>query len=187
MLVQGDDSAIRHSGPRINFATDILALGFEGKCIYHNNLQDLEFCSSFLLPCDKGYVFVPKPGKLLCKFGYFINPPLTVNPKSLIRGVCLGLKHLRFLSIYRRFLDTVEQWCGNVSVFEPPNLEHKYVFSEVASVVETEFFLRERYMMHNELFEKAVASLCSWSFNESSLELIFDRDTDGPKDVYTKL
>jgi len=115
MLVQGDDNALSVVGPAPDFGAALLNYGFEAKFIRRPEPLKLEFCSNRLYPVASGYVFGPKPGRVMAKMGYVINPPSkrTVPPKSMVRGMALGLMpacyHIEPMRIYiERLLELTE-------------------------------------------------------------------------------
>jgi hypothetical protein len=127
MLVQGDDNAMS-IGANLkipDFNIHMLAFGFKSKCFIRQNALDLEFCSNRLYRVEEGWTFGPKPGRVLTKLGYFINPPAHVSPMSLMRGNALGLKpacyHIPILKIvidailkktegYEAYVTSVDDW-----------------------------------------------------------------------------
>jgi hypothetical protein len=125
MLVQGDDNAmsISHTLTMPDFNAHMLTFGFKAKCFIRKHPFDLEFCSNRLYKVKQGWTFGPKPGRVLTKFSYFINPPKFVTsddskqrkieleryaasgyPERLLRGNALGLwpacGHIPILAAY---------------------------------------------------------------------------------------
>lgn len=92
MLVLGDDNAMALPDcyKHVDFNQGFLRLGFKSEGA-HCTILDIEFCSMRLYPVVGGYVFGPKLGKLFSKLGFFINPPMSVHPKSILRGTYLSL------------------------------------------------------------------------------------------------
>jgi len=103
MVVQGDDNILRHQGPRIDWKKPFLDLGFKTDSLYRNSIYDAEFCSGMFVETTTGLTLVPLPGKVLSKFGYFINPPMNLDPRTVLNGVIEGMKHLRFIRFYDEF------------------------------------------------------------------------------------
>jgi len=105
MLVQGDDnlSSLCVSN-RLDLAPAMLRLGFKCEALWRDHWHDAEFCSCRIVPTSHGYTFVPKPMRLLMKFGQIINPPLNVAPLSVLRGIALGLEGF---ACYSRILGTL--------------------------------------------------------------------------------
>ncbi len=93
MLLQGDDNALCHKErqkfPWVPFMAE---LGFEAEALYRDTPELLEFCSMRLYMTGEGWVFGPKPGRVLAKLGFVVNPPVNVDLKSLLKGIVLGLR-----------------------------------------------------------------------------------------------
>jgi len=94
MLVQGDDNCMRHlENVSFPWQEGMKTLGFESEAIYRKHYFEVEFCSNRLYKTKTGQlVFGPKPGRVLAKCGYVINPPANVSRESMMRGIALGLK-----------------------------------------------------------------------------------------------
>jgi hypothetical protein len=93
ILVQGDDSLMAHwrGLKRPDWQKAMLELGFKAVATYREHLEDAEFCSCLVYGREGERCFAPKPGRVIAKFGHFVNPPVNVDPLSLLRGVCIGL------------------------------------------------------------------------------------------------
>lgn len=106
MVAQGDDNAFSHSGQdQIPWRRDMLALGFDSEATYCG-LEELDFCSMRMYQTDQGWVFGPKPGRVLCRFGYAINRPANVTPAQYVRGVVKGqYQSGKFIPILKEFYD----------------------------------------------------------------------------------
>jgi hypothetical protein len=96
MVANGDDNAmVIKTGVGVvmpDFVAGFRTLGFESKFILRSTILELEYCSNRVYPVESGYVFGPMPGKVLCKFGYVIDPPQHVPREQMMRGIALGLK-----------------------------------------------------------------------------------------------
>jgi len=93
MLLQGDDNCCRHlEKQEFPWQQGMASLGFDSEAIYRRHYFQVEFCSNRLYLTKQGYCFGPKPGRVLAKLGYVINPPEGVAPQSMMRGIALGLK-----------------------------------------------------------------------------------------------
>jgi len=110
MMVMGDDNLMRHAGVKIDFPPMMLRLGFETVGMYRPETYQAEFCSSIMVRSAHGTVFIPKPGKMLCKVGYFVQPPLLVAPRQLLRGVALGFQSLVFVPWFAALVASLLQF-----------------------------------------------------------------------------
>jgi hypothetical protein len=200
MLVMGDDNLMRHDGNRVAFSQDFLSLGFVTECTYRENIYEAEFCSSFPVSCKQGMCFIPMPGKIIAKFGYFISPPINTDPKCLLAGVAQGLKHLRFVKYYDKFLDGVLDACGGVKPYEFNknskkkkdmyrflDPEFRYNFVEVEPCEMTDYEVMFRYQVDCSIRDDAYAAARSGEMSHSFSQLYMDRETLGPKLVYVGL
>jgi hypothetical protein len=101
MVVKGDDSVI--FVPPDFSASDAQAalhrfdaLGLNCKLV-EKKLVDVEFCSSYVVPCRQGHVLVPKPGRVLAKTFWCKNT--NYSPKAQqeqFAGILNGLKNVLF-------------------------------------------------------------------------------------------
>jgi len=190
MMVMGDDNLMRHQGQIVNFYDDFLQLGFETECIYRDNLWETEFCSSIPIMSKQGLVFVPKPGKMISKFGYFVQPPET-TPKELLYGNYCGMLFLSFIPWFDSLLKGVLKHTGRV---EPRKInfknrhelgEHKYKYVRVDWCPETNYFIQMRYGFDNYMFEQTSVALQQNNMQHVFVQAMFDRETDGLKSIYT--
>jgi hypothetical protein len=136
-------------------------------------------------------IFGPKPGKVLAKFGYIINPPLGVSRESLMRGVALGLqKQCNFIPPIKVVIDRVlELTKGHRAVFRSEYIEHRMVVTEqYNSTPEIFYHLHEQYGWNTEMqqhFENVVDKMVLGDdFNHPYAQLLFDRDTSGPHVIF---
>jgi len=114
LVVQGDDAVCVIAHTRFDFKTKLLALGFEGIAIWRNSYDRVEFCSMRLYPVHGGWCFGPKVGKVLAKAGFFLDPPMDVHPRTLVRGTALGLLPCAsFIEPLRIYLERVLQLTGD--------------------------------------------------------------------------
>jgi len=193
MMVMGDDNLMRHSGPRVQFYDDFIQLGFVTESNYRDDISEVEFCSAIPVPSRQGLVFVPKPGKLMAKFGYFINPP-NIEPNTLFYGVCRGFDNLRFIPWYRELVDTTLQ-----ALFEKGlnmkqlqlvkvklrDWEGKMNFSHADWCPDTDAVLQKRYCMGDYLYNRVTQLIRERQMNHNIMHAVYDRETDGPKMMYT--
>jgi len=108
MAAAGDDNIMRiATNLRVpNFAVQMARLGIDSKFLNRVDPLTAEFCSNRIYEVEGGYTFSPKPGRILSKLGYFIQPPplRRVSRESLVRGTALGLVkacwHIAPLRVY---------------------------------------------------------------------------------------
>jgi len=183
MLVMGDDNLMRVP-VKINFKDHCLQLGFKSTGCYRSQFYEAEYCSSILVPCSKGYCFIPKPGKMLAKFGYFVDPPLYMDPSVLLFGVVNGLSHLKFVDLYKHIFNQV-----GVQVLTPKQQKQidrwlgytdKLVLEEVQATSETIPTLLLRYQFDWSMWR----TLFSSTVDHPYWQALFDRETDGDKFIY---
>lgn len=189
MLVQGDDNLMVHVGDTFDWKLHFAELGFETVSTYRPDLFHAEFCSSVIVPVVEGLTFVPKFGRVLAKFGYFIDPPTHTHPLSLIRGTCLGFGHLSNMPLFRDLIGSGLIYSRNHTAFKFKNEEHKYKFSAVTCNTTTTYYMSLRLgvsMTQFEHIEWAVSLI--FAHPELSVDpfvrLLFDKDTDGPQVIY---
>lgn len=202
MMVMGDDNLMRHSGDKVNFFVDLLQLGFETESNYRDSYSQTEFCSSIPLPSAQGTVFVPKPGKMIAKFGYFIQPPVSIDSNTLLNGVCCGLEFLKFVPWYSALIDGVRQSCisrdngyqnkqqrkrhkKSLSSYLRVD-EHKYKLESVQWCPMTSYTLMERYGYDSYMFETCTEALREGNMDHPFVQTMFDRETDGISVIYER-
>jgi len=196
MLVQGDDNLMRHrEGQHYNWQKGMAGLGFDSEAIYRQNSNQVEFCSSRLYTTNEGAVFGPKPGKVLAKFGYIINPPKGVTRASMMRGVALGLdKNCSFIAPLKTVIDRVLELTKGIKAYVPRKLQFT-PFEEDALLptqrhtasVETMLNLDFNYFWDystQSRFQKCVSEMNFGDSYDSCSELLFDRDTSGIQGIF---
>lgn len=185
MLVQGDDNLMRHGGDRIVWRDTFLKLGFDTESIYRANLSEAEFCSSVLMPTKTGHTFVPKLGRVLAKFGYFINPPINVPPAAIIRGVCLGFGPLNVLPWFKSFLtNMLERYRSDrVHYLKDHEFKAKLVGFEIDDYMDAVFYFTKRYDFDYTNLTDLCHELRTFSgvCDHPLVKWVIARDTDGPK------
>jgi hypothetical protein len=199
MLVQGDDNLLRHTGLRIDFVHWMALLGFESEALYRASLHEAEFCSSRLYSTDIGWVFGPKPGRVLAKFGLFINPPKYLAPNVLLRGAALGLyQQCSFIPPIRAYLDKVLKDTEHIKMPDynslKPHLKHylqnvvgeqpwRMVPTKAKETDQVMYSLYEQYGWDNSMqikFEQELPNIKLGTVVNSPLwQLLVDRDTSG--------
>jgi len=196
MLVQGDDNCMRHA-ERVSFPwrAGMAGLGFDSEAIYRNHPNEVEFCSCRLYLVEEGvWVFGPKPGRVLAKFGYIINPPANISRESMMRGVALGLKKgCSFIppinSVIERVLqltDGHQAWFERkqFAPFAEEPLKPKVYYRPSIDVMlnlDMNYDWDYGKQLH---FDARVAKLEFGSDLGSYSELLFDRDTSGPQAIF---
>lgn len=191
MLLQGDDNLMRHAETcRFDWVAGMADLGFGSEAIYRRDRDEAEFCSNRLYPTDKGVVFGPKPGKVLSKLGYVVDPPRNVSRESLMRGIALGLKpSCKFIPpldvVINRVLQLTE---GHEAYYQRQYLEHQMKYShDHNSTPETMCHLWDQYNWSHtvhEAFTKYVNQMQFGDRYDILSHLLFDRDTSGPQYIY---
>jgi len=191
MLVQGDDNILRHNGAKINFRPLMAELGFDSVAIYRENLHTAEFCSNRFYKLQRGWILGPKPGKVLAKFGYIVNPPKNVSRESMMRGVALGLRrNCNFIPPIRAVIDRVlELTEGHVAFYERKFLEHTVNVEQLYEpTIDVLVHLDEQYCWDTrkqKSFEATVSNMkLGDAYSDPYADLLFDRDTSGPQQVF---
>jgi len=194
MLVQGDDNCLRHSEwIEFPWQQGMAGLGFDSEALYRKHLFEVEFCSCRLYETDQGVVFGPKPGRVLAKFGYIINPPAAVSGKSMMRGIALGLvKMSEFIPPLRAMVDrTLEITEGHAAWFArktfTPFDESLKMRRRHTAGVEVMLNLNQQYQWDysdEKRFEKCLSEM---EFGDKFPDIatkLFDRDTGGPQSIF---
>jgi hypothetical protein len=112
MIIKGDDSICflwfkLSESQKKTVIQRITDLGFKCKLVT-KKLCDVEFCSSYVVPCVGGHVLIPKPGKLLAKTFWCKNTNYTLEQQQAqFAGILNGMKNVLFhLPIFRRMYET---------------------------------------------------------------------------------
>jgi len=195
MLLQGDDNLLRHPfGRRYPWVEGMRGLGFDSEAIYRDHYFEAEFCSSRLYKVDNGdYVFGPKPGRVLAKYGYVINPPPNVNSNSLLRGIALGLKRaVSFIPPLKSVTDrTLQLTEGNKAVYMQKRFspfDSSLPIKRVHNLsVDVYLSLNHHYDWDYSKQSSFVKTLDSASLGDELpylSRLMLDRDTGGPQDIF---
>jgi len=192
MLLQGDDNAMRHlEQVEFPWKEGMAGLGFDSEAIYRQSFEELEFCSARLYLTTSGYVFGPKPGKVLAKLGYIINPPIDVTRESMLKGVALGLQkscnHIPPLkSVITRILQLTQK---HEAYYDKKRVEHQMVHAQVYETTEEiQLSLEDQYHWSVTMQSEFEASLQGMKFGDkyssAYTQLLFDRDTSGPQEIF---
>jgi len=194
MLVQGDDNCLRHAEAcEFPWQQGMARLGFDSEALYRENLFDVEFCSCRLYETNEGVVFGPKPGRVLAKFGYIINPPASVTGKSVMRGIALGLKRMvEFVPPLRALVaKTLEMIEGSKAWFArrafTPFDEGLKIRRKHTASVQVMLNLNMQYQWdytRQRAFESSLSVMKFGGCYPRSTILLFDRDTGGPQSIF---
>jgi len=184
MFVNGDDN-LGFSGVKIPWVPYMLKLGFTSEAVYRKSVFQAEYCSSRLYPTNHGLVLGPMPGKVLAKFGYYVQPPKHVPIKQLLRGSALGLyKQCYFIPPIKIFLDKVLKYtAGQKAYFLKQGDWQMRTKAFHEPVVETYHVLSEVYGYKPE-FDSMLQDMLPVTPSHIQipfLEGMMDRDTSGPK------
>lgn len=174
MLVQGDDNVLVYKYSKsIDWKAKMLLLGFKAEGIYHNTIDTTDFCSCLFERFGGVVRYTPKPGKLLSKFGYFINPPLNVKPQQLMRGNVLGLMpSVGHVPLVRRVLEYILKATNGYDAVVLKPEEWKMSFVQVPETLSDS-------VLHHYGVDSAGSLVCFC--NDSSVyRWLYDKDTDGP-------
>jgi len=189
MIIQGDDNVLSHIP--VNFTIPwkeyMLRFGFDAEA-NTKDLLDIEFCSNNLYPTSRGVIFGPKPGKVLSKIGFFVQPP-NIDTKQLMRGVALGLKQTcNFIPPINAYLDRILELTEGVDATHIKIDEWKLRGVYADSTPHTYVTLINKYGWDFEqqvLWEK---QLSTWKFGQpiqnTAIDYMMDCDTSGPR-VYS--
>jgi len=195
MLLQGDDNLLRHlESGECPWQQGMASLGFDSEAIYRDRLETAEFCSNRLYRTTRGYLFGPKPGKVLAKLGYIVTPPNHVSRESLMRGVALGLRqNCNFIPPIRCVIDRIlEITEGAKAYYQRGYLDHVIqVRGLYEATDDVKVALYDQYYWDNSMqasFEKTVKSLrLGDAYSDSYADLLFDRDTSAPQRIFNNV
>jgi len=203
MMIMGDDNLMRHAGRKVNFFDDLIQLGFETESNYRDSYAETEFCSSIPVPSQEGTVFIPKPGKMVAKFGYFVQPPESVDSNDLLYGVCCGLEFLKFVPWYSSLLEGATESCmqgcnatkrskqsrkrlnKGLRLFNVLP-DHKYRLEQVHWCPMTSYTLMQRYGYDSYMFNTCSDALRKGDMSHPFVQTMFDRETDGVSVIYAR-
>lgn len=192
MLLQGDDNAMVHvDRTHFDWREGMAGLGFDSESFYRTSFDHLEFCSSRLYKLADRYTFGPKPGRVLAKLGYVIDPPPTVSRESMVRGIALGLeKQTSFIPplrvVVKRLLALTE---GHAAYYDRRydayKMNYTTVHKETPDVYDSLFQQYGWTPTIQKQFEKEVGSMRLGDPYPSCLaEILLDRDTSGPQRIF---
>lgn len=199
MLLQGDDNCLVHKEDvQFPWQQGMAGLGFDSEAIYRATFEEIEFCSNRLYYTNAGLCFGPKPGKVLAKLGYIINPPVGVSREGLIRGVALGLqKSCNFIPPLKAVVDRLlvltkdhkaetrwlrgrnQYWLKEITVGHTQVLETTpEIMSSLNSQYDWDY--RKQRVFEHQLSEMNLGDKMSHPY----FRLLFDRDTSAPQVIF---
>jgi len=184
IAVQGDDEVMTSSVDLrpVQFKQMFLLAGFKSDSIFRRTYLDAEFCSMHVLKVKEGHTFVPKTGKVLSKFGCFIDLPKKQDVVQTLRGVCLGFQHLANINpilhpLFKRIFKV-----PFVGEDKPAKREEwQVIFNKTTPTIETFYGFFHRYGLCD--YTRFQTIFSQLNFNEqyhtnSLIKLIVDRDCD---------
>jgi hypothetical protein len=195
MLLQGDDNAMRHLENCVfPWRAGMATLGLDSEAVYRRDLSELEFCSNRLYFVNEGiWVFGPKPGKVLAKLGYIINPPKHVSCESMMRGVALGLqKNCNHIPPVREVINHIlDLTDGYEAYFDTKNqygrtqcmMKMKMMYTESEEI---RLQMYDQYYYDSICHKRISSSLpqLGGSYTDPHMTLLFDRDTSGLQQIF---
>jgi len=188
MLVQGDDNAMVYVGKLIDWVHWMRKLGFDSVAIPRKNFEELEFCSSRLYHASKGWVWGPKPGRVLAKLGYIVRAPKGVTRESMMRGVALGLLPTAgFIPPLRAAAMRILQLTqGHQAYFRSEYVEHKMTSVEkCTTTIDVIHALDSVYAWsptRQSMFEQELSKMqLGDPYPSSLIHILLDHDTGAPK------
>lgn len=195
MLVQGDDNCMRHlEDVCFPWQKGMAELGFDSEALYRESFHQVEFCSCRLYETPEGLTFGPKPGRVLAKFGYVINPPVNVSKESMMRGIALGLQaSCSYIPPLKTVIErTLAITSGNKAWFAKkrhmPFAESDLRFTQVHTFSnEVMLGLNLQYEWDYGVQSRFDTDVAGMRFGDSMFgvaELLFDRDTGGPQAIF---
>lgn len=196
ILVLGDDLLLASSKPLegVDFALAFSLYGLRAEPNLVYDLSDLEFCSGLFWPvrqlpqlhcgCEVRYVWGPKPGRVLPKAGWLIDPDKVGKDKLLyLRSWYLGVwksyNHVPFLSEYAASIGELTKHVGNVA----PLINYNLPLVRQAHTRSDDWydFVSRRYQIEevqvHEICDAiiAVRHLPAW-LTSTLLEVLYSRD-----------
>lgn len=190
IVVQGDDSVCRYMGPRLNFRRPLLELGFDCECNHRSTLDEVEYCSNLMYKVERGYAMGPKPGRVLMKFGYFVDPPTDVHPLSLLRGVAMSNAHFAtYVPMLRVLVDRILDLTVGYKEHFVKLYDWQIRSSDERPDIEyCSYLMYKRYylspMMVDDLETDLSKKKLGENYKNPYYRLLFDRDTDGNQEIF---
>ncbi len=191
---QGDDmlatSAKGYAVPK--WKETMQEFGYKADGLARKHPTQAEFCSCSVVPFKEGYNLVPKLGRVMNKFGFLCNPPLSESPQALLRGVCLGGLATSGGSPF------LELFYGRMCP-EKGELSERYVrsqrvedwklrFTKRTPCGSTYAFYHSKYYATIDILNRVIDSLqlceVGSSVQNDLVQLFLDRDTAAPQWIY---
>lgn len=189
-LFCGDDVLIFvRSAHVINWRAPLMALGLEVEAKLIQHLDEASFCSGLFYPTFMGFVWGPKPGRLLFKIAYtshsqpeWSGAPTLEQRRQHYAGVLLGLlddvSHIPVL--YDYFLHVVTKIRPRRVVMMPGHKYRPHASHRRRPSPDADVYFQNRYELLPIQVDQLVADLCAASIPgfcaSSVLDSIIHRD-----------
>lgn len=172
MMAMGDDNLLFHRGNRVVWKPLFEQLGFETVSKYEHANFTSEFCSAVPVPGPLGTVFVPKIGRVLSKFGVFIDPPPHVPLEDILSGVC---KSYKLYKGFRVFEALSKLLVGKEFVQNKHVEKHDYggLFD-----IDTEIYYLLRYKVGFDEYHTLIEDILHSRFNSPTMDFFMQYDSD---------
>jgi hypothetical protein len=137
ILVKGDDAVLYlrrdvRDDQLITIKDKVASLGLIAKFEVADPI-DVEFCSSYFVPVEEGFILTPKPGKMLAKTFWCKNTQLTLSEQkdqfaSILKGLKNNFGFLPFIDglyhneIYTERFDKVEAYRHQYNEYTDRNI-----------------------------------------------------------------
>jgi hypothetical protein len=190
MLVQGDDNLMVYDPARYKPKWSLFRLlGFECENNNRVDFREVEFCSSRLYAVQGGYTFGPKIGRVIAKMAVFNNPPLNVHALSVVRGVAIGMsEYAKFVPFAAEAQQALLRASHGYQPWVPPVQDWQMRFDSALPTENTVLDDYFRYQIDSydaELIRDRLNTLRPGDvIDDGIMELIFDYETSGPKNIY---
>jgi len=189
LVVQGDDALLNTEHrfvSHIDWKQSFLDFGFDAVALFRNNVYTVEFCSMRIYPSLQGFVFGPKPGKVMAKLGIFCDPPAKCNSKVLLRGSALSLiKGCWHIPPLRSYLQRILELTEEVSALPTRREDWQMRFEPCDEHPDVWYALHVTHRWSRELQEGLDRELNSVNLESCTVGPVFDvlcdRDSAAPK------
>lgn len=180
----GDDGVLQYDGPRIDFGTELIKLGFPATIEHVDRLHHIEFLSCRLTETSTGWNFVRKCGQMIAKLGYSVRARTNKQAAQIARGAAMSLyAGSHGCPPLRLYLDTILRVTNGFVPIGPANEPWRMSDEDTGDPTsDTWFQLGDvygyTYEMHSEL-EKTLASVKEpgVAIKSPILELLCERDS----------
>jgi len=186
MVVQGDDNLMIHTGRKMPFIKTVLSyLGFDCECIYRHSIYDAEFCNNIVYDTESGPLFGPKVGRVLCKLGYFVNPPMHIHPKSVLRGVALGFEAVAtYVPLMKEVVERILYLTRDYNPYFMRTYDFKMHYKK-AVATNNDYVMYNRYGVYPSMLDEMKSLLTRVeNLNHPYFILLFDRDTNAKSSIF---